>query len=264
MGSWLRVHARDPQDGGHRAAQHPLRGGRPHPPPLLDRARADRRDRQGGEAAAVALRRAARALLPPRPGAARGPRRPRDRDLGGEPRRLPALRSSGPALAAAARGCDAGPAPARRGRPQRPRLQPAAAATSRCSTAPPGARPAPETALAFRLKLALAAGFSPELASCARCGEAEHLSGILRRRRRGGVRRLRAGVFELGPEAHRFMVDALGKPLPRRPRPRRGPCARRSGRSPRRSSTMPTCGCGPLPEAPGENRIAAEGAAPCQ
>src|SRR4029077_7338079 len=35
-----------------------------------------------------------------------------------------------------------------------------------------------EVALSFRLKLALAAGFVPELASCARCGEAEHLAGF--------------------------------------------------------------------------------------
>ena len=33
-------------------------------------------------------------------------------------------------------------------------------------------------ALAFRAKLLLAAGFAPELASCASCGEREHLSGF--------------------------------------------------------------------------------------
>ena len=33
-------------------------------------------------------------------------------------------------------------------------------------------------ALAFRLKLALSAGFAPELGSCARCGEADHLTGF--------------------------------------------------------------------------------------
>ncbi|MBL7570772.1 DNA repair protein RecO, partial [Escherichia coli] len=35
-----------------------------------------------------------------------------------------------------------------------------------------------EVALSFRLKLALVAGFAPELASCAECGEAEHLAGF--------------------------------------------------------------------------------------
>ncbi len=69
------------------------------------------------------------------------------------------------------------------------------------------------TALAFRLKLALAAGFVPELASCARCGEREGLvwfSGAA-----GGVvcAACEHGAFELSPEAHRFMIEALGRPL---------------------------------------------------
>ena len=52
------------------------------------------------------------------------------------------------------------------------------AATWRCSTPTRRWRARPGPALAFRLKLALAAGFSPELASCARCGEAEHLTSF--------------------------------------------------------------------------------------
>ena len=72
-------------------------------------------------------------------------------------------------------------------------------------------------ALAFRLKLALVAGFAPELASCARCGEAEHLvafSGAA-----GGVvcGAWEGGGFEIGPEAHRFMVTAIGAPLAEAP-----------------------------------------------
>ena len=69
------------------------------------------------------------------------------------------------------------------------------------------------TALAFRLKLALAAGFSPELASCARCGEADGLVGFSGAA--GGVvcAACERGGFELSPEAHRFMVEALGRPL---------------------------------------------------
>src|SRR5215210_6620986 len=47
-------------------------------------------------------------------------------------------------------------------------------------------------ALAFRLKLLLAAGFAPELASCAACGE---------------------GSFPLGHEAHGFLMEALARPL---------------------------------------------------
>jgi DNA repair protein RecO (recombination protein O) len=69
------------------------------------------------------------------------------------------------------------------------------------------------TALAFRLKLALAAGFSPELASCARCGEADALVGFSGAA--GGVvcAACERGAFELSGEAHRFMLEALGSPL---------------------------------------------------
>jgi DNA repair protein RecO (recombination protein O) len=69
------------------------------------------------------------------------------------------------------------------------------------------------TALAFRLKLALAAGFAPELSSCARCGEADGLRGFSGAA--GGVvcAACERGGFEFSAEAHRFMVDALGRPL---------------------------------------------------
>jgi DNA repair protein RecO (recombination protein O) len=69
------------------------------------------------------------------------------------------------------------------------------------------------TALAFRLKLALAAGFVPELASCVRCGEADGLVGFSGGA--GGVvcGACEGGAFELSGEAHRFMVEALGAPL---------------------------------------------------
>lgn len=70
-----------------------------------------------------------------------------------------------------------------------------------------------ETALSFRLKLALAAGFAPELASCARCGEADHLVGFSGAA--GGVvcAACQAGSFSLSEPAHRFMVEAIGQPL---------------------------------------------------
>jgi len=69
------------------------------------------------------------------------------------------------------------------------------------------------TALAFRLKLALTAGFAPELASCARCGEVRELSGFSAAA--GGVvcAACERGGFELSHEAHDFMVEALGNPL---------------------------------------------------
>jgi DNA repair protein RecO (recombination protein O) len=68
-------------------------------------------------------------------------------------------------------------------------------------------------ALAFRAKLLLAAGFAPELATCASCGEAEHLGAFSPSA--GGVvcAACEAGSFPLGPEAHAFLVGALGRPL---------------------------------------------------
>jgi DNA repair protein RecO (recombination protein O) len=72
-------------------------------------------------------------------------------------------------------------------------------------------------ALAFRVKLLLAAGFAPELASCAACGEAEHLGAFSPSA--GGVvcGGCEAGSFPLGEEAHRFLVGALARPLSEAP-----------------------------------------------
>ena len=147
---------------------------------------ADRRDRQGRAQAALALRRAAGAVLPPRPGPPRGPRRPRDGDRGAHGRRAsePARRRrrrSAPPRAPATRSCACCDAE-----------EPNPAAYNLlcrylsildgsesldgdgCGDGAAGLA----TALAFRLKLALAAGFAPELASCARCGEADELVGF--------------------------------------------------------------------------------------
>jgi DNA repair protein RecO (recombination protein O) len=68
-------------------------------------------------------------------------------------------------------------------------------------------------ALAFRLKLLLAAGFAPELGACASCGEREHLGAFSAAA--GGVvcPGCEAGSFALGVEAHTFLVDALARPL---------------------------------------------------
>src|SRR5690349_12606647 len=72
-------------------------------------------------------------------------------------------------------------------------------------------------ALAFRLKLLLAAGFAPHLASCASCGEREHLVGFSGAA--GGVvcAACEAGSFALDQEAHDFLVAALGRPLAETP-----------------------------------------------
>jgi DNA repair protein RecO (recombination protein O) len=68
-------------------------------------------------------------------------------------------------------------------------------------------------ALAFRLKLLLAAGLAPQLGACASCGEPEHLVGFSGAA--GGVvcTACEAGSFPLGQEAHGFMTDALGRAL---------------------------------------------------
>jgi DNA repair protein RecO (recombination protein O) len=68
-------------------------------------------------------------------------------------------------------------------------------------------------ALAFRLKLLLAAGFLPELSSCAACGGSEHLGAFSAGA--GGVvcPGCEAGSFPLGSEAHRFLLEALAQPL---------------------------------------------------
>ncbi|HZN90848.1 MAG TPA: DNA repair protein RecO [Thermoleophilaceae bacterium] len=72
-------------------------------------------------------------------------------------------------------------------------------------------------ALAFRLKLLLSAGFAPELGSCASCGETEHLGAFSPSA--GGVvcAGCEAGSFPLDEEGHRFLVEALARPLSERP-----------------------------------------------
>jgi DNA repair protein RecO (recombination protein O) len=128
----------------------------------------------------------------------------------------PRLRSSGEALNAAARACDAvlrlfdsiDPNPAAYNL-----LCRYLALLDRDGEAQPGL----VTALSFRLKLALAAGFAPELASCARCGESEHLTAFSGAA--GGVvcAGCEGGGFEFSSDAHGFMVGALALPLAEAP-----------------------------------------------
>ncbi len=68
-------------------------------------------------------------------------------------------------------------------------------------------------ALAFRIKLLLAAGFAPQLSACASCGEREHLGAFSASA--GGVvcPGCEAGSFPLGEQAHAFLVAALARPL---------------------------------------------------
>jgi len=72
-------------------------------------------------------------------------------------------------------------------------------------------------ALAFRLKLLVAAGLAPQLASCASCGETEHLTGFSGAA--GGIvcSACEASAFALGEDAHGFMVSALARPLAEAP-----------------------------------------------
>jgi DNA repair protein RecO (recombination protein O) len=127
------------------------------------------------------------------------------------------LRSSGPAIGAAARACDAVLRLLDSSEPNRPAYNLLCRYLDLLDSSPAAARgPAASgraAGLAFRLKLALAAGFVPELASCARCGEAEVITSFSGAA--GGVvcASCEAGGFELSQQAHRFMVAALGRPL---------------------------------------------------
>jgi len=98
----------------------------------------------------------------------------------------------------------------------------------RAGTAGPHAGPAPSAttvgpvtdragALAFRLKLLLAAGLAPQLGACASCGEREHLVGFSGAA--GGVvcGVCEAGSFPLDQDAYAFMTAALARPLSEAP-----------------------------------------------
>ena len=136
----------------------------------------------------------------------------------------PNLRSSGPALGAAARACDAvlRLLDAEEANPGAYNLlgRYLAMLDGSESVAGDGAADGAAglaAALTFRLKLTLAAGFAPELSSCARCGEVDGLSAFSGAA--GGVVCIaceRDG-FPLGADAHAFMVEALGRPLAQAP-----------------------------------------------
>ena len=129
----------------------------------------------------------------------------------------PRLRSDGAAIGAGARACDAVLRLLDAAEPNPPAYN-LLCRYLELLDAPADPRSASlEVALSFRLKLALVAGFAPELASCAHCGEAEHLAGFSGAA--GGVvcGSCEAGSFGLGEAAHAFMVEALAKPLSEAP-----------------------------------------------
>jgi DNA repair protein RecO (recombination protein O) len=129
----------------------------------------------------------------------------------------PRLRASGPALNAGARACDAVLRLLDAAEPNPPAYNLLCRYLALLDAPEETEAASLETALSFRLKLALAAGFAPELASCASCGEAEHLSGFSGAA--GGVVCVscEGGGFSLSEEAHRFMVGAVGSPLSEAP-----------------------------------------------
>ena len=121
------------------------------------------------------------------------------------------LREHGPALDSAARACDAVSRLFETADPH-----PGVFALLCNELALLDARPEQATLanqLAFRLKLLLAAGLAPQLAACASCGEADHLSAFSGAA--GGVvcSACEATGFRLGEEAHAFMAGALGAAL---------------------------------------------------
>jgi DNA repair protein RecO (recombination protein O) len=129
----------------------------------------------------------------------------------------PCLRSSGAALTAGARACDAVLRLLDSAEPNPPAYNLLCRYLALLDDSAAPRATALETALAFRLKLALVAGFAPELASCAQCGESDHLAGFSGAA--GGVvcGSCEAASFPLSEEAHQFMVEGLANPLSEAP-----------------------------------------------
>jgi DNA repair protein RecO (recombination protein O) len=130
----------------------------------------------------------------------------------------PRLRASGPALSAGARACDAVLRLLDSAEPNPPAYNLLCRYLQLLDEPQQEPRGAGlEVALSFRIKLALAAGFAPELAACALCGEAEHLAGFSGAAGGTVCASCEAGSFPLAEEAHSFMVEALAKPLAEAP-----------------------------------------------
>jgi DNA repair protein RecO (recombination protein O) len=120
------------------------------------------------------------------------------------------LRSDARALDAAARACDA---VGRLFETDEPHPNVFNLLCRRLSLLDEGAADGRAGALAFRLKLLLAAGLAPQLGACTGCGEREHLVGFSGAS--GGVvcGACEAASFPLDPDAYGFMTDALGLSL---------------------------------------------------
>ncbi len=128
----------------------------------------------------------------------------------------PRLRCDACALDAAARACDAVGRLFETGEPH-PNVFNLLCRRLALLDAGAGAASGRPDALAFRLKLMLAAGLAPQLGACAGCGEREHLVGFSGAA--GGVvcGACEAASFPLDTDAYRFMTEALGQPLAEAP-----------------------------------------------
>jgi DNA repair protein RecO (recombination protein O) len=136
-----------------------------------------------------------------------------------------ALRADARALDAAARACDAVGRLFETSEPHPGVFNLLCRKLSLLDEAPAGATRA--SALAFRLKLLVAAGLAPQLGACAGCGEREHLVGFSGAA--GGVvcssgwtsespvETRTVGAFMLEEQAHEFMRQALERPLSQSP-----------------------------------------------
>ena len=122
----------------------------------------------------------------------------------------PGLRDSAASLDAAARACDA---VSRLFETDDPHPEVFALLANELTLLAAGAAAGVPNALAFRLKLLLAAGIVPQLGSCASCGEREHLNGFSAAA--GGVvcSSCESAAFPLEEDAYRFLIGALGQPL---------------------------------------------------
>ncbi len=125
----------------------------------------------------------------------------------------PELRSSGRAITAASDACGAVLKLLDGVEPNEPAYNLLVRYLSLIDRDPEGPVAGPAGMVAFRLKLALAAGFAPELASCSRCGASDHVSAFSGPA--GGVvcPSCEANSFPITADAHGFMVEALGRPL---------------------------------------------------
>jgi DNA repair protein RecO (recombination protein O) len=123
----------------------------------------------------------------------------------------PGLREHAATLDAAARACDAVTRLFETPDPHPAVFNLLGAELALLSADPRQARP--ENGLAFRLKLLLAAGIVPQLASCAACGEADHLRAFSAAA--GGVvcSSCEASGFRLAEDAYAFLTAALASPL---------------------------------------------------